>query len=177
MSHAAEKPNFDQSPDKAHISSDGLIIRPVREGDRGEWLRMRLLLWPHHPESEFTGEIEEFLRTPGGTARVGEACLVAERPRGQGLCGFVELAIRQVAEGCEPGRIGYLEGWFVDADMRGCGVGGALVRAGEEWARAQGCREMASDAELENTASQSAHLALGYEIACRAVCFRKALRQ
>lgn len=175
MDPGAEKPNFGQSPDKAHQHTPGLVIRPVRMGDRGEWLRMRLALWPHHSEEEFAGEIDAFLATPGGTSEVGAACLVAERPPGGGLCGFIELSVRGIAEGCAPGRIGYIEGWWVDADLRGHRIGGALVRAGEEWARAEGCLEMASDAELDNTASQSAHLALGYEVACRVVCFRKSL--
>lgn len=39
-----------------------------------------------------------------------------------------------------------------------------------------GYREIASDAELENTASRSAHRALGYEEIERVVCFRKSLR-
>jgi GNAT superfamily N-acetyltransferase len=37
------------------------------------------------------------------------------------------------------------------------GIGRELMRSAEEWARAQGCVEMASDALTENEPSQHAH--------------------
>ena len=46
------------------------------------------------------------------------------------------------------------------------------MRAAEEWARAQGCVEMASDALIENERSQRAHEALGFDVADRCVHFR-----
>jgi aminoglycoside 6'-N-acetyltransferase I len=49
------------------------------------------------------------------------------------------------------------------------------VQAAEAWARAQGCTEMASDAELDNHASHAAHRRLGYAETERLVCFRKSL--
>jgi aminoglycoside 6'-N-acetyltransferase I len=73
--------------------------------------------------------------------------------------------------------VAYIEGWFVDADLRRRGLGAALVRAGEQWARKQGLREIASDAELENEISISAHKAIGYEEEARIVCFRKELEE
>jgi aminoglycoside 6'-N-acetyltransferase I len=63
----------------------------------------------------------------------------------------------------------------VREDARKSGVGAALIRAAENWAREQGCREMASDAWVENVESQAAHQALGYEVVDRCVHFRKAL--
>ena len=74
---------------------------------------------------------------------------VAERPDG-GLCGFLEAAIRSRANGCDSTPVGYIEGWYVDEDVRRQGVGRALVEAAEAWARSKGCRQMASDAELWN---------------------------
>ena len=47
------------------------------------------------------------------------------------------------------------------------GVGAQLIAAAENWAREQGCTEMASDTQLDNTQSLQAHLRLGYEIAER----------
>ena len=49
------------------------------------------------------------------------------------------------------------------------------MRSAEDWARAQGCLEMASDALIDNQASQRAHAALGFEVVDRCVNFRKAL--
>jgi aminoglycoside 6'-N-acetyltransferase I len=92
------------------------------------------------------------------------------------LIGFVEVGVRSHADGCDESRpVGYIEGWFVAARWRRQGIGGDLVRAAEEWSRAQGCREMASDALVDNTVSQHAHEKLGYMVVDRCVHFRKPL--
>jgi aminoglycoside 6'-N-acetyltransferase I len=144
------------------------LIREVRTGDSTEWLRMRQALWEDCPYEEQCREIDESLRS--GSDRV----FVAERPRG-GLCGFLEASLRSCAEGCGSRPIGYIEGWYVDPDARRGGAGRALVEAAEAWARSQGCREMASDAELWNAVSHHAHAALGYGETARLVHFKKDL--
>jgi aminoglycoside 6'-N-acetyltransferase I len=55
------------------------------------------------------------------------------------------------------------------------GIGRKLLRAAEEWARQQGCIEMASDALLENELSQRVHEALGFEEVDRCVRYRRTL--
>src|SRR5262249_26972765 len=99
---------------------------------------------------------------------------LAERPGG-GLCAFLEAAVHPWAVGCDRRPVGYIEGWYVDADVRRQGIGRALVAAAEAWARSQGCAQMASDAQLENLLSQQAHQALGYEETYRLVYFKKEL--
>lgn len=92
------------------------------------------------------------------------------------VCGFAEVSIRSRADGCDPKcNVGYLEGWYVTSDVRRRGVGAQLVRAAEEWARGQGCREFASDTWHDNEVSQRAHEALGFEVVDRCVHYRKAL--
>jgi aminoglycoside 6'-N-acetyltransferase I len=103
-----------------------------------------------------------------------QAVFLAETPRRETV-GFAEVSLREMAEGCSTRPVGYLEGWYVQPSARHRGVGRRLLEAGEEWARAQGCSEMASDTEIEHIASQEAHQRLGYEIVSRAVLFRKAL--
>src|SRR5262249_3365824 len=107
-------------------------------------------------------------------ARPDTAVLVAERAEG-GLCGFAEAGTRPYADGCQTSPVAYLEGWYVDPDMRRQGIGSALVRAAEDWARGRGYRELASDALLDNLTSQQAHLALEFAEVERAVKYRKAL--
>lgn len=58
-------------------------------------------------------------------------------------------------------------------ESRRRGVARELTAAVEEWAASLGCRELASDADLDNLGSQSMHLALGFEETERAVFFRK----
>jgi aminoglycoside 6'-N-acetyltransferase I len=143
-------------------------IRGARPEDRPDWLRMRRALWDDCPDDEHEREIDEIL------AGDSEEVLFAERLCG-GLCGFLEAAIRSRADGCERHPAGYIEGRYVEPDVRRQGVGRALVEAAEAWARMMGCRQMASDAELLNTVSHQAHGALGYRETGRLVLFKKDL--
>lgn len=99
---------------------------------------------------------------------------VAVRQEGN-LVGFLEASLRKYADGCETSPVGYIEGWFVEADVRLSGVGRQLVEAAEAWARQRGCTEIASDCELDNLVSFQAHLACGYEETGRIIQFRKSL--
>ena len=111
----------------------------------------------------------------GGTHLVGVAVFVADRGDG-GLAGFVEIGSRDYAEGCTSSPVAFLEGWYVDSDVRRTGLGRRLVEAAESWAIQRGYSEMASDTELENEISLQAHIALGYSEVERQICFRKLLR-
>jgi aminoglycoside 6'-N-acetyltransferase I len=93
----------------------------------------------------------------------------------RGLCGFIEVGARSIADGCGTSPVAYIEGWFVDLDRRKQGVGRALVRAAEDWARMRGFQEIASDAEITNVGSQRAHVALGYSEVGRSVLYLKSL--
>jgi aminoglycoside 6'-N-acetyltransferase I len=143
-------------------------IREPADEDRPEWLRMRLALWDDCPVEEHEQEMNEYLE--GCDHKV----FLAARPDG-GLCGFLEAAIHPWAIGCDHRPVGYIEGWYVDPDVRRQGVGRALVEAAEAWARTAGCRQMASDTQDENRTSQNAHGALGYQETYRLVYFKKDL--
>lgn len=147
-------------------------VRPAIPADAGAWLRMRCALWPEGSESEHRDEIEEFF---AGRLCQPLATLVALAPSGDAV-GFAELSIRSYAEDCVTDHVAYLEGWYVAPDARRKGVGGALVRAAEEWARAQGCTEFASDALIDNDVSAAAHRALGFQETVQIRCFRKDIR-
>ena len=145
-------------------------IRPVTRADRDEWLRMRSILYPGSaPE-----EIDEWLDSEQGTLLVGVAVYVVDRGDGR-LAGFIEIGLRNYAEGCVTTPVAFIEGWYVDPDLRRHGLGRRLVRTAEDWARARGLAEIASDTTLDNAASLRAHLALGFEEVERQICFRKAL--
>lgn len=141
-------------------------IRPYRPADHAEWLRLRRALWPH-----IVNDAED---AAAWLARPDAVVLVAERPGG-GLSGFAEVGTRSYADECETSPVAFLEGWYVDPDVRRQGAGGALVRAAEAWARERGLTEFASDARLDNTISHEAHRALGFEEVGRIVTFRKGL--
>ena len=88
------------------------------------------------------------------------------------LRGGVDPAL---GRGLEARPVGYIEGWYVDGDVRRQGVGRALVEAAEAWARSKGCRQMASDALIDNAVSIEAHARLGYREVERLVHFAKEL--
>ena len=105
--------------------------------------------------------------------RIGAVFVVESS--GARLSGFLECGPRAYADGCSTSPVGYIEGWWVDPDSRGQGVGSLLVSAAEAWARSRGYTEMASDAKLGNALSQRVHKTLGYVETQRVVCYRKQL--
>jgi aminoglycoside 6'-N-acetyltransferase I len=132
------------------------------------------LLWPDGSEQEHLAELVAGQSSPG-QPQFPVVTLVSEDEPGA-LTGFLEVGLRSHADGCDVQRpVGFVEGWFVREEHRGKGIGKRLLHAAEEWARAQGCREMASDALIDNTSSERAHTALGFEIVDRCIHFRKVL--
>lgn len=147
------------------------MIRQATRADLESLAVLRSRLWPSASTEEHQQELLNFF---SGDAREPLEILVSEEPKGE-LSGFCELSMRAYAESCSTDRVGYLEGWYVEAGHRRRGVGRRLVVAAEEWARAQGCTEFASDAESNNLSSIEAHKALGFEDVGLIRCFRKDL--
>jgi len=153
---------------------DGLAIRLAEAGDISELAKLRATLWPESSAEEHAAELKEIVagRVPGILPMV--AFVAAEG--GGKLVGFVEVGLRSHADGCDWTRpVGYVEGWFVSEEVRRRGIGTALLKTAEDWARGQGCREMAWDTQMHNVTSQRVHEALGFEVAERAVLYRKTL--
>jgi aminoglycoside 6'-N-acetyltransferase I len=145
-------------------------VRPVTVDDAPAWLAMREALWPDETGSHAT-EVGQFF---AGKLSNPLAVLIAVADSGKPV-GFAELSIRNYAEDCVTDRVAYLEGWYVVPEARRRGFGRALVAAAEDWARAQGCTEFASDALLDNDSSAAAHRALGFVEKVQIRCFRKEL--
>jgi len=144
-------------------------VRPLQpDTDRAEWIRMRHALWPEVDEQVHMREEAAQLEPVSATV------FVVDRGDGK-LGGFAEALIKDWAEGCFSGRVAYVEGWYVDEDLRGQGWGRALVAKIEEWARSMGCTELASDTWVDNTGSQQAHLRLGFTEYLRLTHYRKDL--
>ena len=151
-----------------------LKVRRAQRSDRDELARMRMLLWPDASLGEQLTELDAALSNRvSGTLPV--TILVSQNENGA-LLGFIEVGLRSHADGCDPARpVGFVEGWFVHKAFRNRGLGRELMRSAEEWTRAQGCVEMASDALIDNDLSQQAHEALGFQVVDRCVHFRKKL--
>jgi aminoglycoside 6'-N-acetyltransferase I len=138
--------------------------------DQPGWLDLRLVLWPDATADEHRGymaislaQTERFLQLMMYDAR--------REP-----VGFIEGSIRSdYVNGTETSPVGFVEGVYVLPAWRRQGVARQLFAAIGDWARARGCRELASDALLENDASQRAHRALGFRETERVVYFTRPL--
>ena len=151
-------------------------VRPAQKGDLKALGEMRHALWPDSSVEEHERELVPILagKAPGILPLV---YFVAEDVNAA-VVGFVEVGLRSTADGCDWARaVGYVEGWYVAESHRRRGVGAQLIAAAENWAREQGCTEMASDTQIDNAQSLEAHLRLGYEISERSILFRKSLRR
>jgi aminoglycoside 6'-N-acetyltransferase I len=155
-------------------SVSDICVRLAQLSDRDQLARLREALWPKSSAEEHARELALILE---GKALVTMPLiiLVAEASD-RILAGFVEVDLRSHADGCNPARpVGYIEGWYVAEDHRHRGMGRKLLAAAEDWARRQGCVEMASDTWIDNEVSQRVHEALGYEVVDRCVHYRKTL--
>src|SRR6188508_1984380 len=109
-------------------------------GDVEGWARLRYALWPECPAERHELEIAQLLESEG---------VVALAKVDGELAGFAEVSIRvDHVDGTSAAPVPYLEGWFVEEKSRRHGVGRALVRFVEDWARERGFVELASDAEI-----------------------------
>lgn len=134
------------------------------------WTALRAELWPEDATDDHRAEVVEALASEKDIV-----AYVAEATDGR-LAGFVEAALRHdYVNGCDTSPVGFVEGLYVRPEFRSAQVGRALCEAVADWARRQGCRELASDALADNVASHAFHQAVGFEETERVVYFRKAL--
>jgi len=128
---------------------------------------MRAALWPEASRTELEHEAASLLvKKPAGVAFLLRADATA--------IGFAEATVRvDNVNGCSTSPVAFLEGIYVRPDWRRRGAARLLCRAVEAWASQQGCRELASDTEIQNQTSQNMHEALGFAESERVVCYVK----
>ncbi|HEX2989725.1 MAG TPA: aminoglycoside 6'-N-acetyltransferase [Anaerolineales bacterium] len=143
-------------------------IRRATPDDKQAWLHMRQGLWPEAPLDYLSLDLDRLL------ADERKAVFVAATAEGH-LAAFIEVGLRDVAEGCETSPVGYIEAWYVDPQARGQKIGRDLAHAAESWAREKGCAEMASDTWIDNESGIQVHQRLGYYEVDRLVHFAKRL--
>lgn len=142
------------------------MIYQAGKGEIKTLLKLALSLWKGHTPEDLRQELTEVLET-GGVFFIA----VLEEP-----VGFAQCQLRHdYVEGTHSSPVGYLEGIFVKEAFQKQGIGTALLKACEQWAASQGCREFASDCELENETSRIFHQKMGFTEANRIICFTKEL--
>lgn len=141
---------------KKAVFQDNLIIS-----------QLALLLWPDHTLEDLMEEISTF----DNENSVFFIAYAENEP-----IGFAQCQLRHdYVEGTESSPVGYLEGIFVKKEFRNKGYGQRLLNACENWAKTKGCKEFASDCELDNHISQKFHSCMGFGEANRIICFTKKL--
>lgn len=156
--------------DRADHLGQPVKIAAATQADSADWAALRQALWPNSGLAAHGADIAALLAAPGDTIN-----LIARLPDGQAV-GLAEAGLRHdYVNGCKTSPVAFLEGIYVAADYRRSGIARHLVAAVEDWARARGCTEFASDAALDNLESQQMHDGLGFSETQRVVYFRKLL--
>jgi len=119
------------------------------------------------PECEFDEEYEfckNILRRKDQTAYLAK--------EGKNYIGFAYLSLRKdFVEGSESSPVAYLEGIYIQKEFRKKGYAESLVKKGIDWGKINGCDQMGSDAEIENSGSITFHKRTGFKEVNRVVCF------
>lgn len=144
------------------------MITKATINDLDQLVNLALLLWPHHTTADLKEEFEPMLE------RENAAFFLISI---DGLpFGFAQCQLRQdYVQGAKSSPVGYLEGIFVMEEYRDHGCARKLLQECEQWALSKGCREFASDCELDNTTSLKFHKKTGFSESGRIICFIKAL--
>ena len=142
------------------------MIRLATKEDAIVVAQLAAQMWTSHTAEELVAQFRDLL-----TDKNAAIFLCFD---GETAIGFAQCQLRSdYVEGTQTSPVGYLEGIFVSEDHRRHGYAGKLLAACEQWAREQGCREFASDCELDNAQSLAFHIQNGFTEANRIICFTK----
>lgn len=144
------------------------MVRKAGRDDITIVANLAVFLWNNHSVDELIDELSTILSK--GTAQF---FLKYENDI---PVGFAQCQLRyDYVEGTETTPVGYLEGIFVKDAYRNKGYAKELLMRCEQWAKAKGCSEFASDCEMDNNNSFQFHKAMKFVEANRIICFTKKL--
>lgn len=144
------------------------MVEKAKHKDASTIAQIAIKMWKNHTVDELTKEFEKILENP-------ESAVFMYSVEAQ-VIGFAQCQLRHdYVEGTDSSPVGYLEGIFIEQKYRHRGYAKKLLDKCEEWAKEKGCREFASDCELDNEVSLAFHLKIGFSEANRIICFTKKL--
>ena len=144
------------------------MIRKAENKDLEALANLAVLMWKDSSISELITEFSEDIPK-------GENCLLLKFENDT-LIGFAQCKLRNdYVEGTNSSPVGYLEGIFIKEGYRNKGYAKELLNECEAWAKNIGCKEFASDCEIDNITSFEFHKAMGFTEANRIICFAKKL--
>lgn len=142
------------------------MIRKASKKDIETVAKLAVLMWDNHSVDDLVREFSEIFSD-------GEAQFFLKYEENIPV-GFAQCQLRHdYVEGTETSPVGYLEGIFVKEDYRKKGYARELLAECEKWAKEKGCKELASDCEIDNDTSFQFHKAMNFIEANRIICFTK----
>lgn len=149
-----------------------MTIHKATTDDLPEWRKLALELWPAEDDTDvddMQSVLTNILQSP-----TQDGFLVRDEP-GTAI-GFMNLSLRtDYVPGATRYPVAFVEGIYVQPAYQQQGIGNALIRQAEAWAREHGCAELASDALVANAASEAFHKRVGFEEVGRVIQFIKTL--
>lgn len=144
------------------------MIRNASKNDVRIIADLAVLMWNKVSADELAEEFSEILSK--------DDARIFLKYEGDIPVGFAQCQLRyDYVEGTETTPVGYLEGIFIAENYRGRGYAKELLHKCEMWAKEKGCREFASDCEIDNDISFQFHKAMNFTEANRIICFTKKL--
>ena len=138
----------------------------AKNGETDVLARMAVKMWNSHTVAELE---RDFIEKLNSKKTVFFIKYINSLP-----VGFAQCSLRfDYVEGTESLPVGYLEGIFVEEEHRNNGYAKELLCACEMWAKEMGCTEFASDCELDNIASLTFHIKMGFDEINLIICFKK----
>lgn len=93
------------------------------------------------------------------------------------IAAFIFLSIRSdYLEGSSSNTTGYVEGIYIKPEYRKLGIAKQLLLEGEKWLKEKGCKQVGSDAYIDNKSSHEFHTSVGFVEAGRLITFIKDIK-
>lgn len=144
------------------------MIRKAEVNDLDVLAKLAVLMWSNHSIFELINEFSEIMTN-------GKSAFFLKYENDLPI-GFAQCQLRyDYVEGTNTSPVGYLEGIFVKEGYRNKGYAKELLGECEAWAKENGCREFASDCEIDNINSFRFHNAMNFIETNRIICFAKTL--
>lgn len=144
------------------------MVKKAKDTDIETLASLAILMWDSHTIKELADDFSNTMQKEDAQFFIK---YYLDEP-----IGFAQCQLRyDYVEGTEHSPVGYLEGIFVKEEHRKKGYAKEMLIECETWALSKGCKEFASDCELDNTTSLNFHIRMGFVEANRIICFTKTL--
>ena len=144
------------------------MTRKAEKEDLEILANLAVLLWNNHSVDELMDEFSKIISK-------GKSQFFLKFENNIPI-GFAQCQLRNdYVEETKTSPVGYLEGIFVKDGYRNKGYAKELLAECEAWAKDNGCKEFASDCEINNIDSLQFHKAMNFTEANRIICFTKEL--